>query len=120
LTERGISHARGRRQLERLTIFSDGVVAVAITLLVLPLIDSLSESRSEGVRKIVQDNASLLIAYFFTFAAVALMWSLHNRIFGVLRAFNVRIFLAKPVVSLVHRALAVGQRPRHLAVEHRW
>ena len=58
----------------------------------MPLIDSLSESRSEGVRKIVQDNASLLIAYFFTFAAVALMWSLHNRIFGVLRAFNVRIF----------------------------
>jgi uncharacterized membrane protein len=89
---RGISHARGRRQLERLTTFSDGVVAVAITLLVLPLIDSLSESRSEGVAKTVQDNASLLIAFFFTFAVVALMWSLHNRVFGVLRAYNVRIF----------------------------
>jgi len=87
-----LSHARGRRQLERLTTFSDGVVAVAITLLVLPLIDSLSESRSEGVRKTVDDNGPLLIAFFFTFAVVAMMWSLHNRVFGLLRAYNVRIF----------------------------
>lgn len=87
-----LSHARGRRQLERLTTFSDGVIAVAITLLVLPLIDSLSESRSEGVRKTVQDNGPLLIAFFFTFAVVAMMWSLHNRVFGLLRAYNVRIF----------------------------
>jgi uncharacterized membrane protein len=87
-----LSHARGRRQLERLTTFSDGVVAVAITLLVLPLIDSLSEPRSEGVRKTVDDNGPLLIAFFFTFAVVAMMWSLHNRVFGLLRAYNVRIF----------------------------
>jgi uncharacterized membrane protein len=86
------SQDRGERQFERLTTFSDGVVAVAITLLVLPLIDSLNQSSSEGGKKIIQENIPMLIAFFFTFTIVALMWTLHNKVFGVLKRYDATIF----------------------------
>ncbi len=83
---------RAKRQLERLTTFSDGVVAVAITLLVLPLIDSLSESSKLGGEAIIRENVPMLIAFFFTFTIVALMWTLHNKVFGVLKRYDATIF----------------------------
>lgn len=86
------SDDRAKRQLERLTTFSDGVIAVAITLLVLPLIDSLNQSATEGGEKIIRENIPMLIAFFFTFAIVALMWTLHNKVFGVLKRYDAKIF----------------------------
>jgi uncharacterized membrane protein len=83
---------RAKRQLERLTTFSDGVIAVAITLLVLPLIDSLNESSKLGGKKIIEENIPMLIAFFFTFTIVALMWTLHNKVFGVLKRYDAPIF----------------------------
>jgi len=86
------SEARAKRQLERLTTFSDGVLAVAITLLVLPLINSLDKFSKEGGKKIIQENIPMLIAFFFTFTIVALMWTLHNKVFGVLKRYDATIF----------------------------
>ena len=86
------SDDRAKRQLERLTTFSDGVIAVAITLLVLPLIESLGQSATKGGEEIIRENLPMLIAFFFTFAIVALMWTLHNKVFGVLKRYDAIIF----------------------------
>lgn len=47
----------------RLVNFTDAVVAIAITLLVLPLVDSASSIGSAGLGKFFQDNETRLLAF---------------------------------------------------------
>lgn len=78
-----------RRQLDRLILFSDGVFAIAITLLVLEL--RLPEG-SEGV----VDFAILapkLVGFALSFAVIGGYWLIHRSIFGRLIKDNVPVRL---------------------------
>lgn len=68
-----------RHRSDRIVAFSDGVVAIAITLLLLPL----AELRvTDGdVLGMLQDNAQLLGGLTLTWAIIALFWFAHHRIF---------------------------------------
>lgn len=82
---------RSERSVDRLVSFSDGVVAVAITLLALPLVDLLPES-GESAWDVVSGNSGPLVAFVFTFAVVAIMWSAHNRVLNGIVDYDAPLF----------------------------
>ncbi len=79
------------RSVDRLINFSDAVVAVAVTVLVLPLVD-LRPSESQTVWDVVTENASQLWTFLFTFYVVAVMWLAHNRILNSISRYDPFIF----------------------------
>lgn len=81
------------RAFDRLVNFSDAVVAVAVTLLVLPIIDIRGTASEETVWAIIGDHVSELFAYAFTFVVVGIMWLSHSRTFNRLRGFDGTIFM---------------------------
>ena len=82
---------RSERSVDRLVSFSDGVVAVAITLLALPLVDLLPGS-GESAWDVVSGNVGPLVAFVFTFAVVAIMWSAHNRVLNGIVDYDAPMF----------------------------
>lgn len=82
---------RSERSVDRLVSFSDGVVAVAITLLALPLVDLLPEP-GQSAWDVVAGNTGPLVAFVFTFAVVAIMWSAHNRVLNGIVDYDAALF----------------------------
>lgn len=76
--------AHNRRELDRIQAFSDGVFAIAITLLVLsievPQVDG--KSLADALSGLGDD----LGAYFIGFAVIGLFWFGHSAVFSYLRA----------------------------------
>jgi uncharacterized membrane protein len=58
----------------RLVAFSDAVVAIAITLLVLPLVDAAGAIGSEGIGTFLSDNRTKLLAFLLSFAVIGRYW----------------------------------------------
>lgn len=90
-----------RRELDRVGAFSDGVFAIAITLLVLnievPNIPD-GESLSDGLRTLDDD----LVAYFIGFAVMGKFWYEHHKLFSALVRSDRRLILVNLVLlSLV-------------------
>jgi uncharacterized membrane protein len=75
------------RGLERLILFSDAIVAIAITLLVLPLTE-LEPREGQGVLPFLSEHREQLIAFAVSFAVIARFWFAHNSIFGRLARHN--------------------------------
>ena len=68
---------------ERLLAFSDGVVAIALTLLVLPLADlvpEVEEPTGSGL-SLLTDNLSLIGSFALSFVVIARFWAAHHRVF---------------------------------------
>lgn len=80
------------REVDRLMAFSDGVVAVAITLMALPLINIPKPAAGEPLYTVVTNNFGQLLIFLFTFYVVAVMWRLHSRIFSEIRGYDNRLF----------------------------
>jgi uncharacterized membrane protein len=77
----------GRRDLSRIAAFTDGVMAVAITLLVLNLeVPTLAKGESLGNALI--DELPSLGAYLLAFALVGRFWIIHHHLFETLRSFD--------------------------------
>jgi uncharacterized membrane protein len=66
--------------LHRLTAFADAVVAIAITLLVLPLVD-LDTSSHSNLGKILSDHLGQLGAFALSFVVIARLWVVHHAMF---------------------------------------
>jgi uncharacterized membrane protein len=62
------------RDLERLLTFIDAVVAIAITLLVLPLAEAGSEIQGRTVSELLRDHVDDLFGFFLSFAVIARLW----------------------------------------------
>jgi uncharacterized membrane protein len=79
------------RDLGRITAFTDGVMAVAITLLVLnlavPEVTHTSHDLWKGLGRLGDDA----LAYAFSFAIVGRFWVLHHRLFERLKSFDDRL-----------------------------
>jgi uncharacterized membrane protein len=74
--------------LQRLVSFSDAVVAIAITLLILPLVDAASSYRSVGLRHFLDGNSTRLLAFALSFAVIgSFWWGQHQRFEGI-KAYN--------------------------------
>jgi uncharacterized membrane protein len=58
----------------RLVAFSDAVVAIAITLLILPLVDSAGSIGSESIGTFLDNNRTKLLAVLLSFAVIGRFW----------------------------------------------
>jgi uncharacterized membrane protein len=80
------------RSVDRLINFSDAVVAVAVTLMALPLIDIPGPNDGETVWTLVQENGSHIVTFLFTFYVVAILWLSHNRILNSIVDYDGPLF----------------------------
>lgn len=80
------------RAFDRLINFSDAVVAVAVTVLVLPIADITLTRGEDTVWSVLSDHAGQIITFFFTFFVVSIMWLTHNRIMNQMRGYDGVIF----------------------------
>lgn len=88
----GASEAR-RRELDRVGAFSDGVFAIAITLLVLTIEVPTGDDLADGLRDLDDD----LLAYFIGFAVMGKFWYEHHKLFSALVRTSTQLI----VVNLV-------------------
>src|SRR5258707_188668 len=72
--------------LERLIFFSDAVIAIAITLLVLDL--RLPEASGESLAAQLGDLSSSFLSFFMSFAVIGLFWEAHHRLFGFIERYD--------------------------------
>jgi uncharacterized membrane protein len=78
-----------RTDLGRIVAFTDGVMAVAITLLVLNL--EVPTVSGDELNDALVDLIPSLVAYLLSFALVGRFWVIHHRLFETLRAFDSRL-----------------------------
>ena len=78
------------RGLDRLIFFTDAVAAIAITLLILPLVDLLPEAANgvEEVSTFLSDNGGQLLGFAISFVVIARLWRAHHAIFEHVRAYS--------------------------------
>ncbi|MFZ4517426.1 MAG: TMEM175 family protein [Microthrixaceae bacterium] len=80
------------RSFDRLVNFTDAVVAIAITVLVLPLTEIVRPADGQTVWGLIAAHSGEVSAFFFTFLVVALLWGVHNRVVNRLRGYDVTLF----------------------------
>ena len=80
------------RRLDRLINISDGITAVAITLLAVPLIGLALPQPGESFGAYLWHQAGPVIAFLFTFAIVFGQWRIHNRILSDLVGYDSAVF----------------------------
>jgi uncharacterized membrane protein len=74
------------RDLSRVVAFSDGVIAVAITLLVLNL--DVPDVEGEDLGDALGDVVPSVLSYLLAFALIGRFWVIHHNLFERLRGFN--------------------------------
>jgi uncharacterized membrane protein len=99
--DRTESRLRARREAEvefaRVVAFTDGVFAIAITLLVLGLD---VPSRADDLTQALLDQRQSLFAYALSFAVLGKLWLSHHSFFGGLHSFDGTLM----VLNLVYLA----------------
>ena len=68
---------------ERLVFFTDAVVAIAMTLLILPLMESVAEARTEhlATAEYLHEHGGQLFSLGLSFMLVAVFWRQHHGLF---------------------------------------
>ncbi len=89
-------------EFTRIVAFTDGVFAIAITLLVLSL-DVPSDLVGAGLHEFLLDSWRQLFAYFLSFAVIGRFWISHHDMFSMLHDFDRRLI----VLNLVYLSLIV-------------
>lgn len=71
------------RDPDRLVLFTDAVVAIAVTLLVLPLVDVVPEAVGAHRRsvEVVTGHLPQIWAFTLSFAVIIRLWFVHHRVF---------------------------------------
>ncbi len=77
-------------EFARIVAFSDGVFAIAITLLVLA-INVPDHLHDESLADALWGQRQDLLAYALSFAVIGRFWIVHHRFFGEVTAFNGRL-----------------------------
>jgi len=80
------------RALDRLINFTDAVVAIAITLLILPLVQVGLPNAQTSVWELLGQQSGRIWSFAISFFVVAQMWRVHNRVCNQLLAYDSRIF----------------------------
>lgn len=75
-----------QRALDRMLTFSDAVVAIAMTLVALPLVDRAMEASSS--RTFFAENIVSIASAALTFLIVSVFWRFHHRLFLDARGYS--------------------------------
>ncbi|MTD53928.1 TMEM175 family protein [Amycolatopsis pithecellobii] len=75
---------------ERLVFFSDAVVAIALTVLVLPLTELVPELLREHGHstEVITENLWQIYSFLLSFVVIGRLWLSHHRLFAQVRAHN--------------------------------
>jgi uncharacterized membrane protein len=84
---------RTDRGFERALFFSDAVVAIAISLLILPLVDLVSDGKV-AAGTLFRDHWGGLLAFALSFAVVARYWLAHHQLFEAVSGYTPKILWA--------------------------
>ena len=74
--------------------FTDAVVAIAITLQLLPLMDIKGPDANTSMWGVLLDNSSQLFAFLLSFLIIAVLWIKHNQVFNIMRTYDAFIIWA--------------------------
>lgn len=75
--------------LSRLIAFADAVVAIALTLLVLPLVDIANDLREDSsVADVVSDSSIELVSFIISFGVIWILWRQHHQTMEYFRAYD--------------------------------
>ncbi|MEV6643606.1 TMEM175 family protein [Amycolatopsis sp. NPDC051371] len=79
-----------QKSSERLVFFTDAVVAIALTLLVLPLTELVPELVAEHkpALEVVTGNWSKIFSFVLSFVVIGRFWSVHHTIFEHVRSYS--------------------------------
>ncbi len=69
-----------KRALERLIFFTDAVAAIAITLLILPLVDRASATDGGNTAEFLSHNTDQIFAFVLSFVIIARLWMANHQI----------------------------------------
>lgn len=74
---------------ERLVLFTDAVTAIAITLLILPLVDIVPEAAAHGpIGDLIRGHLEQFGAFVLSFAVIFRLWWAHHQIFRHVTTIN--------------------------------
>ena len=73
---------------DRLVNFTDAIVAIAATLLILPVVDAASQLGSRDVDDFLERVVPELIMFALSFAIIANFWLEHHRLFRLIDKFD--------------------------------
>jgi len=111
------------QSFDRVVNFSDAVVAIALTILVLPLTEIVPEFAGKNFGQIVSQYSEQFVAMAVSFFVIGRMWLSHHRLFDRLRAIDSTMvmlnltwlffivmlpFFVELLVSDVDKSLALG------------
>jgi uncharacterized membrane protein len=98
---------RTTRGLDRLVFFTDAVTAIAITLLILPLVDSVTEAAHAGLsaEQFIGNNVAAIAGFALSFLVIARLWIAHHSTFEHVKSYSrplllLNLFWAFTVVVL--------------------
>lgn len=74
-----------RRGFERFLLFTDAVVAIAVTLLILPVVDAVlaSDARASSTLHILGELQGELFGFMLSFAVIVVLWLAHQQVFAL-------------------------------------
>jgi uncharacterized membrane protein len=78
------------REPDRLVLFTDAVVAIAVTLLVLPLVDAVTETADahRPSTDVITEHGAQIYGFLLSFAVILRLWFVHHRIFEHIAAYS--------------------------------
>jgi len=87
------------KETARIEAFSDGVFAIAITLLILELRVP-HDLTASGLRAALVDEWPSYAAYLVSFATIGIMWINHHRLFGLIRRVDHALLILNGLLLL--------------------
>ena len=99
MTKREVMRVRTDRGFDRLVNFTDATIAIAITLLILPIMDVLAEQSSEEGGKITDvaqflvDERLSFVIFFETFFVMFWLWWANHKTFEKFREYDFLLVL---------------------------
>jgi uncharacterized membrane protein len=78
--------------LERTIMFTDAAVAIALTLLVLPLVDVAQEATRGSVGEVLAEHWQDFFSFVLSFLVVSKLWSVHRALWEVLDDYDGLLF----------------------------
>lgn len=79
------------RGYDRLVNLSDAVIAIAVTLLILPLVDAAGDLRSTPPAEFLADNMQQLLLFVLSFVVIARFWLMHHQIYRLIDGYTLRL-----------------------------
>jgi uncharacterized membrane protein len=92
MSEQGLPETERTRDLDRFLTFIDAIVAIAITLLVLPLVElSADVDEYDSVADLLRANQAEIWAFLLSFVVVSRFWFVQHRAVRHLVGWNERV-----------------------------